>query len=195
MDMKDRPGLLWRWSFSRQFFLGIQNCFTSIVNFMRLSEKFDNKNFRVGVSVWATFIQSCKMSQIWQIYLCKDIKKVGVKSLWEYKTGSFLGKFSWTEMICVKNLFHRIDETKISVSVAFGYCQYRRQWTDCSDNYESCAVVWLTTTGCAQCPPVLAEFHFCIPSSPLLADFGEQAFSRNFGPFCKTSQFHSLRRS
>ena len=42
---------------------------------MRLSEKFDNKNFRVGVSVWATFIQSCKMSQIWQIYLCKDIKK------------------------------------------------------------------------------------------------------------------------
>ena len=33
--------------------------------------------------------QSCKMSQIWQIYLCKNIKKLG--SLWEYKTGSFLG--------------------------------------------------------------------------------------------------------
>ena len=30
--------------------------------------------------------QSCKMSQIWQIY-----QKVWVKSLWEYKTGSFFG--------------------------------------------------------------------------------------------------------
>ena len=55
-----------------------------IVEIMRLE--------KANVTTFAGALElSCKMSQIWQINLCKKYQKVGLKSLWEYKTGSFFG--------------------------------------------------------------------------------------------------------
>ena len=46
------------------------------------------------------------MSQIYiyrHIYLCENIKKVGVKSLWEYKTGIFWAHFNNNSGIHLQN--------------------------------------------------------------------------------------------